>query len=619
MNNKFVFAIAAIMALALVGCGGKKEGRGGARSDVQTAALKTYVAPGDLDEFYSFKSGGHSGQVYIYGVPSMRHISTIPVFTPYPATGYGFDKESKEMLGGFTWGDVHHPALSETDGDYDGRWLFVNDNANNRMARIDLRDFKTKQILGPMPNVSGNHGSTFVTENTEYILGASRFSIPLPKGTYEKLEDYATKYNCVVSGIQVDPKSGTMTLGWQILMPPFDFDLGDAGKGPSHGWAFWTCYNSERATGKLEVASAQKDRDYIAAVNWKNVDAALKAGKGKMLGGIKVLDPKDVQDIVWLIPIAKSPHGVDVSPDGKYIIGSGKLQSITTVFNIEKIKTAIEKKDFTGTEDGIPVLNYDSVKDAEINVGLGPLHTQFDDQGFAYTSLFVESAVAKWKLGTWEVVDKIPVSYNIGHLCAAEGDTKHPQGKYLIALNKLSHGRHLSVGPSQPESSQLIDISGEKMSLLYDAFTEPEPHNAQIIRADRLHPIEVYPKEENKNPKAIWDVKDAKIVRNGKNVEVYMIAARSSFEPYKIEVNKGDKVTIYLTNIEQTTDELHGFGLGEYNINVVVDPGETKTIEFVADKPGVFPYYCTNFCSALHPEMQGYFLVKGGSGPVAMK
>jgi len=619
MNNKFVFAIAVIMALALVGCGGKKEGRGGARSDVQTAALKTYVAPGDLDEFYSFKSGGHSGQVYIYGVPSMRHISTIPVFTPYPATGYGFDKESKEMLGGFTWGDVHHPALSETDGDYDGRWLFVNDNANNRMARIDLRDFKTKQILGPMPNVSGNHGSTFVTENTEYILGASRFSIPLPKGTYEKLEDYATKYNCVVSGIQVDPKSGTMTLGWQILMPPFDFDLGDAGKGPSHGWAFWTCYNSERATGKLEVASAQKDRDYIAAVNWKNVDAALKAGKGKMLGGIKVLDPKDVQDIVWFIPIAKSPHGVDVSPDGKYIIGSGKLQSITTVFNIEKIKTAIEKKDFTGTEDGIPVLNYDSVKDAEINVGLGPLHTQFDDQGFAYTSLFVESAVAKWKLGTWEVVDKIPVSYNIGHLCAAEGDTKHPQGKYLIALNKLSHGRHLSVGPSQPESSQLIDISGEKMSLLYDAFTEPEPHNAQIIRADRLHPIEVYPKEENKNPKAIWDVKDAKIVRNGKNVEVYMIAARSSFEPYKIEVNKGDKVTIYLTNIEQTTDELHGFGLGEYNINVVVDPGETKTIEFVADKPGVFPYYCTNFCSALHQEMQGYFLVKGGSGPVAMK
>ncbi|HXG01102.1 MAG TPA: cupredoxin domain-containing protein, partial [Bacteroidota bacterium] len=298
---------------------------------------------------------------------------------------------------------------------------------------------------------------------------------------------------------------------------------------------------------------------------------------------------------------------------------SGKLQSITTVFNIEKMLTAIQKKDFTGNEDGIPVLNYDAVKDAEVNVGLGPLHTQFDDKGNAYTSLFVESAVAKWKLGTWEVVDKVPVSYNIGHLCASEGDTKNPTGEYLVALNKLSHGRHLSVGPSQPESSQLIDISGEKMNLLYDAFTEPEPHYAQMIKADKLKPIEVYPKEENKHPKAIWDVKDTKVVRSGKNVEVYMVAVRSTLEPTSFEVNKGDKVTIYLTNIEQTTDELHGFGLNEYNINVVVDPGETKTIEFVADKPGVFPYYCTNFCSALHQEMQGYMLVKATGSVAARK
>jgi nitrous-oxide reductase len=192
----------------------------------------------------------------------------------------------------------------------------------------------------------------------------------------------------------------------------------------------------------------------------------------------------------------------------------------------------------------------------------------------------------------------------------AEGDTVSPDGKYLVALNKLSHGRHLGVGPSQPECSQLIDITGEKMKLLYDAFTEPEPHYAQIIKADKLKPIEVYAKEENKNPNAIWDVKDARVERGGSNVTVKMIAVRSSFEPNKVEVNQGDKVTIYLTNIEQTTDELHGFGLNEYNINVVIDPGETKTIEFVASKPGVFPYYCTNFCSALHQEMQGYLLVK---------
>ncbi len=581
------------------------------RGDVAEAAIASYVAPGDLDEYYLFYSGGHSGNVYVAGVPSMRHISTIPVFAPYPATGYGFDKESKEMLGNYTWGDVHHPALSETAGDYDGRWLFVNDNANNRMARIDLKDFKTKQIFGPVPNISGYHGGSFVTPNSEYVLAASRFSIPLPKGTYQPLEEYATKFNGVVAGIAIDPNTGTLSNGWQILMPPFNFDLGDAGKGASDGWAFWTSYNTERAIGKLEVTSTQRDRDYIVAVNWKEAEKAANEGRGvQVIDGVKVIDPKAVPGMVYLIPCSKSPHGVDVSPDGKWIIGSGKLQSITTAFSMEKILAAIQNKEFTGDEDGIPVLNYERVREAEVNVGLGPLHTQFDDQGFAYTSLFVESAVAKWKLGTWEMVDKIPITYNIGHLATAEGDTVNPDGKYLIALNKLSHGRHLNVGPSQPESSQLINISGEKMKLIYDAFTEPEPHYAQLIKVDKLKPVEVYPREENKNPNAIWDMKDVSVTRNGSDVTAKLIAVRSSFEPYKIEVNQGDKVTIYLTNIEQTTDELHGFGLLEYNINVVVDPGETKTIEFVADKPGIFAYYCTNFCSALHQEMQGYLLVK---------
>jgi nitrous-oxide reductase len=606
------FALGALCALlvffVLVSCGRKPTVQRGGTAE---AAIATYVPPGDTDPYYLFYSGGHSGQIYVGGVPSMRHICTIPVFTPYPATGYGFDKESKAMLGEYTWGDAHHPALSETNGDYDGRWLFINDNANNRMARIDLRDFKTKQILGPIPNVSGNHGSTFVTPNSEYLLAASRFSIPIPKGTYAPVEEYATQYKGVVAGVAIDPKSGDMSLGWEILMPPFNYDLGDAGKAASEGWAFWTCYNAERAIGKLEVTATQKDRDYIAAVDWKAAEKAAKEGKTKTIGGVKVIDPKEAPGVVYLLPCSKSPHGVDVSPDGKYIIGSGKLQSITTAFNMEKIRTAIQNKDFSGDEDGIPVLKYESIKDAEVNVGLGPLHTQFDDQGFAYTSLFVESAVAKWKLGTWEVVDKIPITYNIGHLTAAEGDTVSPDGKYLVALNKLSHGRHMNVGPSQPESSQLIDIGGEKMKLLYDAFTEPEPHYAQIIKADKIKAIEVYPKEENKDPNAIWDVKDAKTERSGNTVTVKMVAVRSSFEPFKIEANQGDKVVVHLTNIEQTTDELHGFGLNEYNINVVVDPGETKTIEFTASKPGVYPFYCTNFCSALHQEMQGYLLVKG--------
>ncbi len=624
-RNVFVLVAFISSMLLIHGCGDKesKRGRNSGTSEQASAALATYVAPGDLDEYYLFYSGGHSGNIFVAGVPSMRHICTIPVFTPYPGTGYGFDEESKKMLGGFKWGDAHHPAFSETDGEYDGRWLFINDNANGRVARVDLRDFKTKQIL-KIPNLSGNHGATFVTENTEYVTSATRMSVPFPSGSYADVTDYADKYKGILVGIKVDPDDGTMAVGWEIVVPPFDYDLGDAGKGPSKDWMFWTCYNSEREFiegGKLEVTASQKDKDFVVMVNWKEAEKAAASGKAKTVSGVKVLDPADFPGLAYYIPLAKSPHGVDVTPDGRWIIGSGKLSPTTTVFDFEKIQKAIESKDFTETIDGIPVINYASVREAEIPIGLGPLHTQFDGKGYAYTSLFIESAVAKWKLPPYEegadmsqyVVEKIPVAYNIGHLCTAEGDSKSPDGNYLIALNKLSKGRHISVGPSIPEAAQLIDISGDNMKLLYDAFTEPEPHYAQMIKADKIKTIEVYKRDDPlspKNPNAVWSKEETKIVRNGNKVEVWMIVVRSFIAPDVIRVKKGDHVTVHITNIEQTRDELHGFAINDYNINIVVDPGETKTTSFVADKAGVYAYYCTNFCSALHQEMQGYLLVK---------
>jgi nitrous-oxide reductase len=622
-------SVIAVLAVGMVACGKQPTKRRGARgaggqtSDIASAALATYVAPGDLDEYYLFYSGGHSGQIFVSGIPSMRHIATIPVFSPYPGTGYGFDDESKEMLGGYNWGDSHHPGLSETDGEYDGRWLFINDNAQGRIARIDLKDFKTKQIM-TIPNISANHGSSFVTQNSEYVTMATRMSVPFPAGTYADVDEYATKYKGIAAGIKIDPENGHMSLGWEILLPPFNYDLGDSGKGPSDGYMFWTCYNSEREFiegGKLEVTASQRDKDFILMVDWRAAEKAVADGRAKTVTGAPVLYPEDVADIAWFIPLAKSPHGVDVSPTGQWIVGSGKLSPTTTVYDIEKIKAAIAAKDFEETIDGIPVLTYSSVREAEIPVGLGPLHTQFDGKGYAYTSLFVESAVAKWKLPPYEagadmnqyVVDKIPVAYNIGHLVTAEGDSMSPDGNYLVALNKLSKGRHLSVGPSIPESAQLIDISGDKMKLIYDAFTEPEPHYAVIIKADKLDPVEVYKKDDpywHKSPDAIWTVEEARIERRGKTVEVWMMSVRSFFAPDVIRVNKGDEVIIHVTNIEQTRDELHGFAINEYNINLVIDPGETKTVTFTAAKDGVFAFYCTNFCSALHQEMQGYFLVK---------
>ena len=308
----------------------------------------------------------------------------------------------------------------------------------------------------------------------------SRFSIPIPKGTVAPIDKYATEYKGVVAGIKIDPKTGEMALGWQILMPPFDYDLGDAGKKASDGWMFFTSYNTERATGKLEVTASQRDRDYIAAVDWRAAEKAVAEGKGDMIGGVKVLDPKKVPGIVYFMPCGKSPHGVDVSPDGKWIIGSGKLQGVTTAFNFEKVQTAIRNKDFTGDEDGIPVLKYESIKDAEVPVGLGPLHTQFGPDGYAYTSLFVDSAIAKWKLGTWEVVDKVPMSYSIGHLAAAEGDTVIP-GRQVPgrASTSCRTAGTSSVGPSQPESSQLVDITRREDEA---RSTTPSPSPSRTTR-----------------------------------------------------------------------------------------------------------------------------------------
>ena len=602
---------AGILAVA-AGCMASKGGGAGG-----TAAQKTYVKPGEHDAYYAFLSGGHHGNVYVYGMPSCRHITTIPVFTPEPAVGYGFDEESKEMLGGRTWGDAHHPGLSETDGNYDGRWLFINDMPSARIARIDLSDFKTKQIFGPIPNVSAAHACPFPTPNTEYVFAASRFSTPVPNRPV-KVEDYGKDFRGIIAGIKVDPKDGTMSMGFEILMPPFDWDLADAGKGPSDGWTFFTCYNSEMAFDSLEVKASQAEMDYFAAVDWRAAQKAVDEGKATTINGAPVLDPAKVPGIVYLVPVPKSPHGVDVNPTGEYICCSGKLQAEVSVYSFAKIQKAIQAKAFDGDRLGVPVLKFEDCLEAKVPVGLGPLHTQFDDKGNAYTSLFLDSQIAKWKVGApWDVTDKIDVYYSIGHLMASEGDTRHPTGEYVVALDKLSKDRYLNVGPTHPEAAQLVDLRGPKMELLYDFPTYLEPHYAQMIKADKLKPFTVYPLEQNHKPYAIKKAEDARVERKGNRVDVYMLAVRTHFTPDIVRVNEGDEVYFHVTNLEQDDDIAHGFGILWSNCNMQVEPGETKTMHWTAGKAGITPFYCSNFCSALHQEMQGLIEVRPRGSSVA--
>jgi nitrous-oxide reductase len=612
------------------------------------AASKTYVAPGKYDEFYNFVSGGFNGQVGVYGLPSGRLLRIIPVFSAFPESGYGFSEESKPMLqtsaGYVPWDDLHHMELSQTNGEVDGRWLFGNGNNSPRVARIDLTTFRTKEII-ELPNSGGNHSSPFITENTEYVVAGTRFSVPIGDNRDVPISTFKENFKGTISFISVDPKEGNMKIAFQLLLPGVSYDLAHAGKGPSHGWFFFSCYNSEKANTLLEVNASQKDKDFIMAINWKKAEEYVKAGKGEkrktkyvhnlldekthmttseVINEVLVLNPAELKDMVFLIPCPKSPHGCDVDPSGEYIVGSGKLAALIPVFSFTKMQKAIEEKNYEGEYDGLPVIKYEAALYGEVQKpGLGPLHTEFDGKGNAYTSFFVSSEIVKWNIKDLKVLDRVPTYYSVGHLCVPGGDSRKPFGKYVIAYNKITKDRYLPTGPELAQSAQLYDISGEKMQLLLDFPTVGEPHYAQACPASLIskNSVKIFKIEENMHPYVTKGEKEAKVVRQGNQVHVYMTAIRSHFVPDNIEgVKMGDEVYFHVTNLEQDWDVPHGFAVKHAaNAEILVMPGETQTLKWIPDQVGVVPIYCTDFCSALHQEMQGYVRVSpaGSNVPIS--
>jgi nitrous-oxide reductase len=615
------------------------------------AAQKVYVPPGEHDEFYAFMSGGYSGQLPVYGLPSGRHLKTVPVFSQFGENGYGYSEDTRPLLetsfGFVPWGDAHHPELSQTDGVPDGRWIFMNENNTPRIARIDLSTFETTEII-EIPNSAGNHASSFVTPNTEYVTAATRFSIPMDEENLNNMDvsidSYKENFNGTISFVRADTH-GEMEVSFQILVPGFNYDLSHGGKGPSNGWAFFTSYNSEQASTMLEINASRNDKDFIAAINWKKAEEYAANGGCRMVEGMHahnhidhetglaesemkeevcVLDPEDNPDMIYFLPTPKSPHGVDVDPSGQYIVAGGKLATVIPVFSFEKMISAIENESFESEIEGIPVLNYEEILHGEVdNPGLGPLHTEFDGRGNAYTTAFISSEVVKWDIENTQVVDRIDTYYSPGHLMIPGGDSKEPYGKYLVALNKITKDRYLPTGPELWHSAQLIDISGDKMELLLDFPTSGEPHYAQGIPADLIKDKQkkVYNlKTENGNPFKVMNEDETGVERRGDEVHVYMSAIRSHFVPDNIEgIKTGDTVYFHVTNLEQDWDIPHGFAVkGANTAEVLVMPGQTRTLKWTPQKPGVYPFYCTDFCSALHQEMQGYVRVSPAGSDVPL-
>ncbi len=627
-----------VLLTSAVFMGGCKPNNAG--NAVSGDASKAYVAPGKYDEFYNFVSGGFSGQMSCYGLPSGRLLRVIPVFSVDPEKGWGYSEETKPMFNtshGFVpWDDLHHTEMSQTNGEIDGRWVFGNANNTPRVARIDLKTFRTTEII-ELPNSAGNHSSPFITENTEYVVAGTRFSVPPDNANGDvPISSYKQNFKGYLSFISIGKEDGKMDIAFQIKCPGINFDLSHAGKGKSHGWFFFSCYNTEQANTLLEVNASQKDKDFIMAVNWKKAEEYLKAGKGEKVAAkyvhnvynekthtatsemrteVTVLDASVLKDICYFIPCPKSPHGCDVDPTGEFIVGSGKLAALIPVFSFDKIQSAIATKSYDGEFAGIPVIKYEAALYGEVKKpGLGPLHTEFDGKGNAYTTFFVSSEIVKWNIKDLKVLDRAPTFYSVGHLCIPGGDSKKPFGKYLIAYNKITKDRYLPTGPELAQSAQIFDISGEKMQMILDYPTIGEPHYAQAAPAELIRnngQIKIFKIAENQHPYVSKGEGETKVIRDGNKVHIYMTCIRSHFSPDNIEgIKMGDDVYFHVTNLEQDWDVPHGFAIkGAATSELLIMPGETQTLKWSPDRVGMFPMYCTDFCSALHQEMQGYVRV----------